>query len=270
MGTNEEVAATTSEYTGSVAEGRVVRARLLVIVAMMVALVVGYAPPASAAAPYMASSGGHYGCTNTALPGCAAQGTIQAGTSVTMHCWIDDSNATGAYTSRRWFYVTANGVRNFVHSSRVKSQATVPHCNNHRGVAAARWAAMQIGEDRPSAAEKSGNTGMDRWSGWCYVFAWDAHALSHGVQPLRGYGSAKATYSAYKSRGRVSTNLNHSSMNIGSIVFWNGGTYGHAAIYVGQGQVVSTQGNGSTLARNARLPMSHFGTPAGWVAPSNI
>ncbi|MCD9625251.1 hypothetical protein [Rhabdothermincola salaria] len=220
----------------------------------------------------MSTQGAHYGCTNRSLPGCNAQGSIGAGTRVKMHCWIDDSWADGAYRSNRWFFVTtSSGIRNFVHSSRVSNQTSVPHCGSHRGIAASRWAAMQIGETRPSnIAEKANNPTMDRWSGWCYVLAWDSHALSHGARPLSGFGSAKSTFYAYQSRGKVSGNLNHSAISIGSIVFWTNGTYGHAAIYAGQGMVVSTQGNGSSLPPNARLPMSHFGTPAGWVSPGNI
>lgn len=228
--------------------------------------------PASAAGPYISSPAGHYGCTTTSLPGCGSQGSIAAGTAVTMHCWIDDSWATGTYRSNRWFYVsTSTGIRNFVHSSRVSAQVSVPHCGTHRGISAARWASMQIGETRPSnAAEQAGNPGMDRWSGWCYVLAWDAHALSHGARPLNGYGSAKSTFYAYRNLGRVNPNLSPSAINIGSIVFWTTGTYGHAAIYVGQGMVATTQGSGTSLPPNTRLPMSYFGTPAGWVAPSNI
>lgn len=251
--------------------------KLIAIVALVASLagvsVLAVPSTASAASgPYITGSTNHRGCTNTSLPGCNSQGTVAAGTAVTMHCWIDDSWATGAYRSNRWFYVTTSkGIRNFVHSSRVGRQSSVPNCKSHRGVAAARWASMQIGETRPSnTAEKGGNPSMDRWSGWCYVLAWDAHALSHGVRPLNGFGSAKATFNAYRSRGRVSTNLNHSAINIGSIVFWTSGTYGHAAIYVGQGTVATTQGSGTGLPPNARLPMSHFGTPAGWVSPSNI
>ena len=37
----------------------------------------------AASGPYMSSSSGHYGCTNTSLPGCNSQGTIAAGTAVT-------------------------------------------------------------------------------------------------------------------------------------------------------------------------------------------
>jgi hypothetical protein len=229
------------------------------------------APPVSAAGPYISGTTSLRGCTNINLPGCASQGSVSAGTPVKMNCWIDDSWTTGAYSSNRWFYITTSaGVRNFVHSSRVGGQVAVPNCSTHRGISAARWASMQIGETRPSAAEKAGNPSMDRWSGWCYVLAWDAHALSHGVRPLNGYGSAKATFYAYRDRGRVSTNLNHSAISIGAIVFWTTGTYGHAAIYVGQGNVATTQGDGSAFPANARLPMSRFGTPAGWVAPGNI
>ena len=248
--------------------------RALALAVAIAAPVVGWVSAADAAGgSFMASSGGHYGCTNTALPGCRNQGMVAAGTAVTMHCWIDDSWAVGAYGSNRWFYVTtANGIRNFVHSSRVERQSVVPHCNSHRGVAAARWAAMQFDETVPGPGENAGNSRMDRWSGWCYVFAWDAHALSHGARPLTGYGSAKNTFYAYDRLRRVKRDLNPAAMRIGSIVFWTSGSFGHAAIYVGQGMVVTTQGFGTEYPPPpvTRLPMGRFGTPAGWVSADNI
>ena len=243
---------------------------LFMLVAMIFALVAAPAT-AGAASPSLSGTANYRYCTNTSLPGCAAAGSIARSTSVTMHCWIDDSTATGAYKSPRWFYVTAGtGVRGFVHSSFVVNQSSVPHCGQHRGISAARWAAMQVGETRPSTAEKGANSTMDRWSGWCYVLAWDAHKLSTGATPKSGYKTAKNTFYAYRDAGRVTTNLNANSINIGAIVFWTSGTYGHAAIYVGQGLVATTNGDGTSLAANSIRPMSYFGTPSGWVAPGNV
>jgi hypothetical protein len=228
-------------------------------------------PPPPSGSSVMQSQGGRYDCTNMTLPGCAARGTITAGTPLTMHCWIDDSVATGAYQSARWFYVsTSAGVRGFVHSSRVGRQVSVPHCSQHRGISAARWASMKIGSLRPTTAEKGANPSMDRWSGWCYVFAFDAYKFSTGALPKSGLGSAKNTFYAYRNEGKVRTDVNHNGINIGSMVFWTFGKDGHAAIYVGQGNVVTTQGYSNDLKPIAVVPMSSFGTPDGWVAPSNI
>ena len=225
--------------------------------------------PAATTGPYLTSNGGVRDCTNVWLPGCAVRTTLGAGTAVAMMCWIDDANVTEAYTSARWFYITAGATRGFVHSSRVGRQTTVGHCGANRGVAAARWAAMQVGETVPNPGETAGNP-MDRWSGWCYVLAWDSHALSHGVQPLRGYGSAKGTFYEYQRRGRVSTSTDHNAIPTGSIVFWTFGSYGHAVTYLGNGHAISTIGDGTSKLPNERVHISRYGAFAGWVAPGNI
>jgi hypothetical protein len=228
-------------------------------------------PPANASSyeSVMNSAGSYRYCTKTTLTGCASAGTVSAGTTLHMNCWIDDSTATGTYSSKRWFHVsTSTGIRAFVHSSRVDKQISAPNCGTHRGISAARWAAMQIGETVPSSAEKVDPL-MDRWSGWCYALAWDSYKLSTGATPISGLGSAEATYNAYKSKGKVSTDF--SGVNIGSIVFWTFGQYGHAAIFLGQNQIATTGGDGSTFAKNERRALnSYSSSPAGWVSPSNI
>lgn len=227
--------------------------------------------PTSSHPSLMKTSGKYRFCTNTALPGCVQRSSIAAGTGLKMHCWTDESTVTEAYQSNRWFYVTSrDGVRGFVHSSRIDKQTSVPNCSQHRGIAAARWAAAKVGSTTPTTAEMSGNPTMDRWSGWCYVFAFDAFKFSTGAQPKSGYGSAKNTFYAYQREGKVSSNLDHGAISIGSIVFWTSGTHGHAAIYVGQGHVATTRGDGSTKKPIEITPISTFGTAAGWVAPGNI
>jgi hypothetical protein len=56
------------------------------------------------------------------------------------------------------------------------------------------------------------------------------------------------------------------------MVFWPGVALpdGHTAIYVGNGNVVSTRGNGDPQATVARVPVTTFGTPAGWVAAYDV
>jgi hypothetical protein len=223
-----------------------------------------------ASGSYIAGNANYRYCTNTGLQGCAVAGMIAANTAATMHCWIDDSHVSERYASNRWFYVTAGGQRGFVHSSRVERQNSVPHCSQHRGIAASRWAAMKVGSTTPTSAERNGNPSMDRWSGWCYVFATDAFVFSTGVSPKTGTGSARNAFFWYRDRGRVSTDLRHDRIPIGSIIFWTNGDFGHAAIHLGGGLVATTQGDGTTKRPIAILPMSHFGTPAGYVTPNNI
>ena len=212
--------------------------------------------------------------TTSWLTGCVPRGTLPSGTLVHMHCWLDDAVPAG-YKSPRWFYVTTSGgIRGFVYADKVSSQITTPSCKTHRGIAAARWAAMQLGETVPSStAEKGGNAKMDRWSGWCYVLAADSYVLSTGAKPRRS-GTAGDTYNSYKASGLVSTDLSPSAISIGSIVFWKKSSrmpVGHAAIYLGNGYIASTQGTGVGKPPNYRIPLTGFSTPpSGWVSPTNV
>jgi hypothetical protein len=213
--------------------------------------------------------------TKTWLPGCVPRGTLAPGTKVHMHCWIDDAVPVG-HRSPRWFYVTTStGIRGFVYADKVGNQIRTPHCREHRGISAARWAAMQIGETVPSSkAEKAGNSGMDRWSGWCYVLAVDSYELSTGARPRRVGGTAGSNYSSYWKSGLVSTDMRSDAISIGAIVFWANSAampVGHAAIYLGNGYIASTQGSGRGKPPNYRIPLNHFRTPpSGWVSPTNV
>lgn len=229
----------------------------------------------------MSASGSWRECTSykpgsrtSWLPGCEPRGTFAKGTKVHMHCWLDDAVPAG-YRYPRWFYVTAsNGIRGFVYADKVANQITTPACKTHRGISAARWAAMQIGETVPSnTAEKAGNPTMDRWSGWCYVLAADSYVLSTGARPRRT-GTAGDTYNSYMASRLVSTDLRPSAISIGSIVFWKKSSampVGHAAIYLGNGYIASTQGTGKGKPPNYRIPLNGFSVrPSGWVSPTNV
>jgi hypothetical protein len=211
--------------------------------------------------------------TTSWLPGCVPRGTLAAKTRVHMHCWLDDAVPAG-YKWPRWFYVTTSGgVRGFVYADKVGNQTVTPPCKTQRGIAAARWAAMQIGETVPSSAEKAGNASMDRWSGWCYVLAADSYVLSTGAKPRRT-GTAGDSYNSYKASGLVSTDLRSSAISIGSIIFWKKSSrmpVGHAAIYLGNGYIASTQGTGVGRPPNYRIPLTGFSvSPSGWVSPTNV
>lgn len=253
------------------------RRTVMVLLALLVAggTLVPATPAGAATYPStMSRNGGWRECTNTALAGCAGRGTIASGTSVKMHCWIDDSWATGAYRSNRWFYVTSStGVRGFVHSSVVGRQTAVSDCKSHNGIAPARWAAMQVGEKRPSATEASRLGIYDNmWSGWCQAFAGGAYRMT-GYGSLSGYGSAAGTYREYKRRGLVQTNMAASSISIGALVYYStnlAGGFGHVAVYVGNGYVVSTQGVDDPTKPVARLKLSTWGNPIGWVMPAHV
>lgn len=247
--------------------------RTLVLLSAAVIVAVGLSPgTARAASPEVVSSGAWVRmCTKTTLEGCGKVGTWTQGGTVSMKCWIDDSWATGRYSSNRWFYVTQGSKKGFVHSSHVENQVTVPNCSTHAGISASRWAAMQVGETRPSSTEAQGlgiNDGM--WSGWCAAFATGAYKYGVGRSP-RFTGSARERYVKYSQAGLVRPWTGAEPL-VGSMVFWPNVAqpFGHVAIAVGNGHVVSTQGLSDPTKKVARLPVTTWGTPAGWVAPADV
>lgn len=134
---------------------------------------------------------------------------------------------------------------------------------------------MQVGETAPSQTEATALGIYDgMWSGWCQAFAGGAYVLT-GYSRLGGYPSAAATYKEYQRRGLVQTNISASAMYIGSLIYYsptlaNGS--GHVGVYVGNGYVISTQGNGDPNAAVARHPLTHakYGNPVGWIKPEHV
>lgn len=242
--------------------------RLMVMATAVAVLALGWSPNlAQAAGPYLTGSAAMRDCVNISLSGCQPVGSWSAGTPVSMTCWIDDSWATGAYSSNRWFYVVNGTKKSFVHSSWVASQTSVPHCSTHAGVMASRWGSMHRDQTRPSAYEASVlgiSNGM--WSGWCAAFTYGSYKLGAGRTPKYPFNAAPR-YWAYKNAGLM-RQWTGGDINVGSMLFWPNlaAPYGHTAIYAGNGHVISTIGNGDPTKPVLRVPVSYFGAPAGWVA----
>lgn len=229
------------------------------------------ATAAQAASPRVSSDGWLRNCTDVDNAGCQHAGTWHAGTYVDMVCWIDDSWATGEYSSNRWFYVAAAPKKGFIHSSKVTDQVSVPNCGTHGGVSSSRWAAMHIGQTRPSQAEASGlGINDNMWSGWCAAFVTGAYRYGFDVNPTF-LGNARPRYYSYLNAGLMQP-WSAADPFVGSLVFWPNvsSPYGHVAIYVGNGQVVSTQGMSDPSKPVARLSVTTWGTPAGWVKPTDV
>lgn len=130
---------------------------------------------------------------------------------------------------------------------------------------------MHIGQTRPSPAEASGlGINDNMWSGWCAAFVTGAYRYGFGVNPIYS-GDARTRYYSYLNAGRMQP-WNGADPLVGSLIFWPNVAYpfGHVAIYVGNGQVVSTQGIGDPSKPVARLPVNTWGTPAGWVKPVDV
>ena len=118
------------------------------------------------------------------------------------------------------------------------------------------------------ANAKNGNA-VTYWSGWCWLFAYDAWRLGAGHTPRYSGGTAQATYNLY-----VEHKLMHgatSSPPRGSLVFFKYGSAGHVAISLGDGWVETTQGNSGRALPVTRMTITKLGLPQlGFVLPGNI
>ena len=94
-------------------------------------------------------------------------------------------------------------------------------------------------------------------SGWyrrCLAFVAQAYGLASGSP------TATAAYNLARSQGRINTDMNP---NVGSVVYWNTGPAGHAALYAGNGMVYSTDISGK--GRIGLVPIGTIGSK--WGAP---
>jgi len=91
---------------------------------------------------------------------------------------------------------------------------------------AASWA---IAQERSTWSSHYGHN----WSGWCEQFAEQAEGFKFT------FGSALDDYRAEYAANRIH---NDSSPPVGALVFYDGGTSGHVAVSIGNGQEVGTYG----------------------------
>lgn len=120
------------------------------------------------------------------------------------------------------------------------------------GELAARWAQARLGQ-----AYTSENPNATYWSGYCETFA----SLSYGRRFT--YYSAKTHYNAWHTAGYIRTGVPPR----GALVFYNLGTYGHIAVAIGNGQVVSTMGYNNQRLPVAQHAYNYFGSYVGWAMP---
>ena len=91
---------------------------------------------------------------------------------------------------------------------------------------AANWA---IAQERSTWSSHYGHN----WSGWCEQFAEQAEGFKFT------FGSALDDYQAEYAANRIH---NDSNPPVGALVFYDGGTSGHVAVSIGNGQEVGTYG----------------------------
>lgn len=205
-------------------------------------------------------------CTNLGRSVCAPVGVTNGSGVAAMRCWRDESWATGAYSSNRWFllYLT-DGREGYVHSSFVSGQYGVPNCNSLAYVRAADRALtyyQQVYANR-SLADAYG-TGWrpgphGEWSGDCAKLTHSAYAYGAGV----GYYLHDAIQQYYYYRNaRV---IYGGIPRYGAPVFYNtGDRWGHTALYIGGTTVISTQGYDHAAKPVERRDINSFRTYLGW------
>lgn len=237
----------------------------------------GQAPPTTPPPPtsgsYVSKAFPVYLCVNTANAGCRPSGmpTASAGQKVSMMCWQDGSNATGDYTTNRWFWVAGPFGEGFVSASVVRNQVPVPACSTIKRFVAADAAVARFGQNQASAADtnvfisptnnewKPGPNG--EWAGDCPkipAIGW----LAAGVITPRQ--NAITNYSTWKSQGRIQTGVPPR----GAVVFYDiAKPFGHTAISLGNGYIMSTKGTEWSGERNTVVHYTGYSNYLGWALP---
>jgi uncharacterized protein YraI len=121
------------------------------------------------------------------------------------------------------------------------------------GERAAEWAIARIGQ-----VYTNENPNATWWSGWCETFAW----LAYG-RHFTGFPSAIANYDAWHRAGYIRSGIPPR----GALVFYNYAPYGHVAVAVGNGQVVSTIGTSAQRLAVAQHAYNYFAYYLGWAMP---
>jgi uncharacterized protein YraI len=121
------------------------------------------------------------------------------------------------------------------------------------GEQAARWAQARAGQ-----VYTNENPNASWWSGWCETFAW----LAYG-RHFTGFPSAIANYYAWRNAGYIHGGVPPR----GALVFYNYAPYGHVAVAIGNGQVVSTMGYSYQRLAVAQHAYNYFSYYLGWAMP---
>ena len=223
-------------------------------------------------------------CINTSIAGCSTslypdQSVARVATPVLaqdqpvkMICWQDGSNFTGRYRSNRWFWVeSSKGVVGFVHSSYVERQTKVGNCAENSRVYAAELAVQRYGQayandsdQRLFAASEWAPGQVGEWSGDCVKLPYVGWYHATGGSPNLRKNSALTNYSYYKSLEEV----HDGAPPVGAIVWWDiAHPYGHEALALGNGMVITTRGMDGDHKRNAIRRYDSYHNYLGWYLP---
>jgi hypothetical protein len=208
-------------------------------------------------------------------------GTFASGTVVSMRCWYDGREETGAYKSVRWFLVrrSSDSFEGFIHSSNIpKTQQTaVGWCGNSLRVKAGMQAMRRMGQACASPADTALFTAADwgvfcdpkqqtqgEWSGDCKKLVWVAYKRA-------GYtlvdGDAAPTFNYYWKQTAAKGN-GTSYPRYGALVGYSyPAPFGHIAVAVGGKSMASTRGVDTNKLPNEVRSTSSVPNYLGWVNP---
>jgi hypothetical protein len=231
-------------------------------------LIGGAAQPASAEAFHNSSLKATSAlrlCIDTRDASCAGYKSLPEKTTVAMRCWWDGYNSSGVKT--RFFWIDTVGStagQGFVAANLVGNQwLSSPWCGNDRAIKAIQWAGRHYKENYLPQL--------------CLTYVWRAYWYGANTDK-GGHDSAKSYWQnyprvwdmtgdgavAYGTKQPTRTNFNPP---LGSFAFWDSGTFGHVALSIGDGIVLSTQrtATGATsLVHLFRVNTAPSGY-AGWI-----
>ena len=117
------------------------------------------------------------------------------------------------------------------------------------------WAAAELLSYDPSWSTEIGAP----WSGYCEAFV----EIAYGTRYQ--FGSARADYLTQKAAGLIHTDAKPPA---GALVFYGGGSDGHVALSIGNGQVITTWGFAGQRYDIREAPLRAFSNPYyGWALP---
>lgn len=207
-----------------------------------------------------------YLCVNTANTGCRPVGmpSASAGQAATMKCWKKGSPANG---TDMWFWVTGPFGEGYVNANVVRNQKTVGACDAIKAFVAAEAAIARNGQVWAGTADQ-GLFAASEWApGPVGEWAGDCPKL-----PYVGWRAAGVTIpkrNAIDNYRSVSASVRPGVPPRGAVVFYDiAAPYGHEAISVGNGYVVTTRGLDNSKAANAVVGYNYFGSYLGWWSPA--
>lgn len=136
------------------------------------------------------------------------------------------------------------------------STAPPPPPVRSREQKAVAWAVAEVHSPRPGWSDEYRRI----WSGYCEGFVEAAYG-NHTGRYARPYSSAMADYQAQRAAGRIHTG---GEPPAGALVFYSLSRWGHVALSLGDGRVVTTWGFGEAEHPVRIVPRTTFGNYLGW------